>query len=60
MQKMPNDTATLDSILNTIRKWRLEAGDFRNDGWVQEGYANKLKEVFSKSGKALSDLKKIK
>jgi hypothetical protein len=57
---MTNKTATLDSILNTIKKWRLEAGNFRNDGWVQEGYTNKLKEVFSESGKALSDLKKIK
>jgi len=51
---------SVESIIKTIKQWKLEAENFRNDGWVQKGYEDKLKEVFSESGKALSNLKKIK
>jgi|1_EtaG_2_1085319.scaffolds.fasta_scaffold213207_2 hypothetical protein len=51
---------SVESIIQTIKQWKLEVENFRNDGWVQKGYEDKLKEVFSESGKALSNLKKIK
>ena len=54
------DTATLDSVLRAINKWKNEAKNFRNDGWVQEGYREKIRKIFAESGKALSDIKKIK
>ena len=51
---------SVESIIQTIKQWKLEVENFRNDGWVQKGYEDKLKEVFSESEKALSSLKKVK
>ena len=50
----------LDTIVATIRTWRNEAKNFRNDGWVQENYVERLKKIFIESGKALSELKNDK
>ena len=36
---------TLNEILNTIRRWKLEANDHHNDGWVMQGYKDKLQQV---------------
>ena len=50
----------VDKILKSIKEWKNEAKNFRNDGWVQKGYREKIRLIFVESGKALSDLKKIK
>jgi len=50
----------LETILSSIKEWHNEARNFRNDGWVQKGYKEKLQKVFTETGKALSDLKNIK
>jgi hypothetical protein len=34
-----------EHILNTLRNWRLEMNSPHNDGWVQQGYREKLSEV---------------
>ena len=34
-----------ENILNTLRNWRLEMNSPYNDGWVQEGYREKLSKV---------------
>jgi hypothetical protein len=49
--------ADLDTIVTTIKTWKNEAKNFRNDGWVQEIYVERLKKIFVESGKALSGLK---
>jgi hypothetical protein len=45
-------------ITLTIRSWKLEASNFRNDGWCQEGYRQKIEKVYQEAEKALSELKK--
>ena len=52
--------ADLDTIVSTIKTWKSEAKNFRNDGWVQENYIERLKKIFVESGKALSELKNDK
>jgi hypothetical protein len=51
---MDKKHVSLDAIVKTIKMWESESKNFRNDGWVQEGYREKLKKVFSASGSALS------
>ena len=34
-----------DNILKTLKKWKLEMDSPYNDGWVQEGFREKLKKV---------------
>jgi hypothetical protein len=34
-----------ENILNTLRKWKLEMNSPYNDGWVQQGFEEKLKKV---------------
>jgi hypothetical protein len=29
-------------VVTELHRWLLEAKDFRNDGWVQQGYKDKL------------------
>ena len=50
----------IETVINAIKRWEIEAKNFRNDGWVQAGYKEKLKKVFSESGKSLARIKKIK
>tara|TARA_Y100000034_G_C6531189_1_gene228869 strand:+ start:177 stop:350 length:174 start_codon:yes stop_codon:yes gene_type:complete len=50
----------LDTIVAAIKRWEREAKNFRNDGWVQQGYVEKLKKIFVESGKALSEVKNDK
>ena len=35
----------LKDILDTIKKWKIESEDFRNDGWFQLHYKNNIKAV---------------
>lgn len=53
-------SASLDDILLSIKEWKSEVKNFRNDGWVKAGYEEKLKKVFAEAGKALRDVKKNK
>ncbi len=55
---MPEE-ASLDVVLKTLKRWRLEAKDPRNDGWVQQAYRDKIRVVFSESSKILSEIKKV-
>tara|TARA_Y100000034_G_scaffold130086_1_gene187717 strand:- start:258 stop:497 length:240 start_codon:yes stop_codon:yes gene_type:complete len=34
-----------DKVLNTLRKWKLEMDSPYNDGWVREGFKEKLLKV---------------
>jgi len=52
--------ASLDQVLASLREWKSEAKNFRNDGWVQSSYEEKLKKVFEETKKALHDLRKNK
>lgn len=40
----------LKTILYTIKIWKKESNNPRNDGWVQKGYEDKIKKVFTKAG----------
>ena len=33
------------TVLEEIKRWYVEAGDNRNDGWTQQGFKDKLEEV---------------
>tara|TARA_Y100000310_G_scaffold193851_1_gene193804 strand:+ start:291 stop:485 length:195 start_codon:yes stop_codon:yes gene_type:complete len=33
------------TVLEEIKRWYIEAGDNRNDGWIQQGFKDKLEEV---------------
>ena len=37
----------LKDILDTIKKWKMESENFRNDGWFQLHYKNNIDEVSS-------------
>ena len=50
----------VETVINAIKRWEIEAKSFRNDGWVQAGYKEKLKKVFSESGKSLTRIKNLK
>lgn len=36
---------TEDEVLKTIREWKAEVRNPRNDGWVQGSYADKLRRI---------------
>jgi len=37
-----NNKISLEDILATIREWELQASSGHNDGWVIQGYKEKL------------------
>ena len=39
---MMNNKIPLEDILATIQNWKLEASSRHNDGWVVQGYREKL------------------
>jgi hypothetical protein len=39
---MPKDKVSVQDMLATIQEWHSEATNFRNDGYVQHGYKEKL------------------
>lgn len=51
-----NKDISLKEIIDTLRRWEKESLNQRNDGWVQKGYKDKIKKVFSHSGKILKKL----
>ena len=44
---------SLKEILISLKEWNLEANNPRNDGWVQEGYRERIKKVFHEAGELL-------
>ena len=34
-----------NEIVGILRQWAVEINDPRNDGWVQQGYKNKIREA---------------
>ena len=49
-----------DSDLNFINEYIYEAKNFRNDGWVQKHYIDKLEKIYNKikNSGLISDKKK--
>ena len=39
---MKNNKVSLEDILATIQEWKLQASSAHNDGWVIQGYKEKL------------------
>ena len=37
-----NNKVSLEDILATIQEWRIQASSGHNDGWVIQGYKEKL------------------
>ena len=37
-----NNKVSLEDILATIQEWKLQANSYHNDGWVIQGYKEKL------------------
>tara|TARA_B100000212_G_C27382583_1_gene537764 strand:+ start:3942 stop:4142 length:201 start_codon:yes stop_codon:yes gene_type:complete len=38
----------LKEIINQIQSWHSEAVNFRNDGWVQQEYKNRLETLHAR------------
>tara|TARA_R100000008_G_C3420495_1_gene84644 strand:+ start:234 stop:413 length:180 start_codon:yes stop_codon:yes gene_type:complete len=36
---------TFKEVIETIRRWKLEASNHNNDGWVMHSYKEKLQKV---------------
>jgi hypothetical protein len=36
---------TIEDILYTIDKWKIEASSSHNDGWIVEHYAQKIEKL---------------
>lgn len=55
-----SDEVSLNDVTKTIRAWRSEVLNFRNDGWTQKAYRDKLREVSKEVAKAIDDIKNHK
>jgi hypothetical protein len=40
-----NKDLTLQQIISTLRRWKIEAASGYNDGWMVEHYNNNLEKV---------------
>jgi hypothetical protein len=45
-------------VIELIREMIRESINFRNDGWVQQGYKDKLKLIYKTIGQAFPEFKK--
>jgi len=54
MERDPNED--VKRIILELHHWRLEATNFRNDGWVQQGYKDKLMAVHAASSAAMQSI----
>jgi len=52
MTNQPTDT----EVIQAVQRWLIEARDFRNDGYVQHGYKEKLLAVHATTTAALQTL----
>ena len=42
---MNSEDMSVEKIIGVIKAWTRESKDFRNDGWVQKHYKDKLDEL---------------
>lgn len=54
MDRDPNEDAK--RVIAELHRWLMEARDFRNDGWVQQGFKDKLMAVHAVSASAMQSL----
>ena len=54
MERDPNEDAK--RVIAELHRWLMEARDFRNDGWVQQGFKDKLMAVHAASSSAMQSL----
>jgi hypothetical protein len=43
-------------IIYELHRWKQEATNFRNDGWVQQGYKDKLMAVHAATSTAMQSI----
>jgi len=55
MTQEPQDH-DLEQVLERIRTWRSEAQNFRNDGYVQQGYRDRIRKALVAAQQALDIL----
>ena len=41
------DKISVEEMLSQIQAWHNEVTNFRNDGWTQQGYRDKIKSLHS-------------
>jgi len=54
MERDPNED--VKRLIAELHGWLMEARDFRNDGWVQQGYKDKLMAVHAATSSAMQAL----
>jgi hypothetical protein len=54
MERDPNED--VKRLIAELHRWLVEARDFRNDGWVQQGYKDKLMAVHAATTSAMQTL----
>ena len=54
MDRDPNED--VKRLIAELHQWLMEARDFRNDGWVQQGYKDKLMAVHAATTSAMQAL----
>ena len=54
MERDPNED--VKRLIAELHRWLVEARDFRNDGWVQQGYKDKLMAVHAATSTAMQTL----
>jgi hypothetical protein len=42
------DKISVEEMLSQIQEWHSEVTNFRNDGWTQKGYRDKIKSLHSR------------
>lgn len=47
---------SLEEMFKQLQEWRSEATNFRNDGWTQEGYREKLNLLHERIVTIMSDI----
>ena len=45
---MPKNKVSVEDMLATLQEWHSEATNFRNDGYVQAGYREKLNALHAR------------
>ena len=54
MERDPNED--VKRVISELHRWLIEAREFRNDGWVQQAYKDKLLAVHAASTSAMQTL----
>ena len=51
-----SNSADVKRVISLIQTWMSEAGNFRNDGWVQHAYKERILAVHAVTAAALASL----